>query len=205
MIIEHEGKRPHVDPSARVAPNATLCGDVCIGAGTSIGFGAVIVAESGPVTIGENCVVMDTAVLRGTRRAPLTLGDGVLVGPRACLTGCTIEDEAFLATGATVFNGARIGARSVVRINGIVHIRTVLPPDSTVPLAWIAIGDPAAILPPDRHDEIWAIQKQLDFPSYVFGMQRPEGHDGPLPPVARRYAPFLLRHRGDRTIEPRET
>ena len=65
MLLEHEGRSPKIDPSCRIAPNATLCGDVTIGANSSVGFGCVIVAESGPVTIGANCVVMDTAVIRG--------------------------------------------------------------------------------------------------------------------------------------------
>jgi acetyltransferase-like isoleucine patch superfamily enzyme len=83
MILEHKGKRPVIDRSARIAPNATICGEVLIGANISIGFGAVVSAESGAVHIGTNCVVMDTAVLRGVRGSPLTIGDSVLVGPRA--------------------------------------------------------------------------------------------------------------------------
>jgi hypothetical protein len=51
-----------------------------------------------------------------------------------------------------------------------VHLRTVLPEDAVVPLNWIAVGDPAQILPPERYDEIWAIQQPLDFPRYVFGV-----------------------------------
>ena len=85
MILEHKGKRPAIDPSARIAPNATICGEVSIRADTSIGFGAVVSAESGAVSIGANCVVMDTAVLRGVRGNPLTIGDNVLVGPRVYL------------------------------------------------------------------------------------------------------------------------
>ena len=141
MILEHGGKTPTIHPTARVAPNATVCGEVTIGANTSIGFGAVVTAESGPVEIGENCVVMDTAVLRGVRGNPLRLGDNVLVGPRAHLTGCTVEDNCFIATGASVFNGARIGTNSEVRINGVVHLRTVLEPGTTVPIAWVAGAD----------------------------------------------------------------
>jgi len=140
MMFEHKGRRPTIDPSARVAPNATICGDVSIGPNVSVGFGAVITAESGPVAIGANCVIMDTAVLRGVRRNPLMIGANVLVGPRVYLTGCTVESEVFLATGATVFNGARIGRGAEVRVNAIVHLRTVLPAGATVPLGWIAVG-----------------------------------------------------------------
>jgi carbonic anhydrase/acetyltransferase-like protein (isoleucine patch superfamily) len=200
-IFEHEGARPKIDAEARIAPNATICGDVTIGRNTSVGFGAVIVAESGPVRIGANCIIMDTAVLRGTRHAPLRLGDNVLVGPRAYLTGCVIEDDVFLATGATVFNGAVIGRGSEIRINGIVHLRTTLPPDSTVPINWIAVGDPATILSPDKHAEIWSIQKPLDFPRYVFGVERPADGETMMPQIMPRYASALRRrHGGDREI-----
>src|SRR6201985_3635170 len=116
----------------------TVCGDVTIGPHCSIGFGVVLTAESGPIVLGANCVVMDTAGIRGVRGNPVTIGDNVLVGPRAYLTGCTIGDNVFLATGATVFNGARLGARAEVRINGVVHLRSVLPEDAAVPFDSLA-------------------------------------------------------------------
>jgi carbonic anhydrase/acetyltransferase-like protein (isoleucine patch superfamily) len=197
MNYEHLGKQPLVDPSAWVAPNATLIGDVRIGAGTSVSYGAVISAEDGAVTIGEHCVVMENAVIKANKHAPLSIGNHVLVGPHAYLTGCTIADEVFLATGSRVFNGASIGARAEVRINGIVHLRTRLPADATVPIGWIAVGDPASILPPDRHDEIWAIQKGLDFPKFVFGVDRPAPGKSIMPEVMPRYARALARHRSD--------
>ncbi|HYG91921.1 MAG TPA: gamma carbonic anhydrase family protein [Azospirillum sp.] len=201
MLIEHEGHAPQIHPTARVAPNATLCGEVMIGANCSIGFGAVLVAESGPISIGANCVIMDTAVIRGVRGAPVVIGDNVLVGPRAYLTGCTVASQVFLATGVTVFNGARIGERAEVRVNGIVHLRTALPPDAVVPLGWIAVGDPAQILPPDQHDAIWAIQEPLDFPRYVFGVERPPKGQSIMPDVMPRYARALARrHAGDRMV-----
>lgn len=200
MLYAHLGRRPTVDPSSRIAPSAILCGEVTVGPNCSIGFGAVLSAESGPITIGANCVVMDTAVVRGVRRHPVALGDNVLVGPRAYLSGCTVADDVFLATGATVFNGARIGARAEVRVNGIVHLRTVLPADAVVPLGWIAVGDPAEILPPEAHERIWAIQKPLDFPGTVFGVARPDEGETMMPEVMPRYAAFLRRHMDDEAV-----
>jgi carbonic anhydrase/acetyltransferase-like protein (isoleucine patch superfamily) len=105
MLLEQNGATPKIDPTARIAPNAVVCGKVTIGASSSIGFGAVLTAESGPITVGSNCVIMDTATIRGLKRNPVRIGDNVLVGPRTYLTGCEVEDNAFLATGATVFNG----------------------------------------------------------------------------------------------------
>jgi carbonic anhydrase/acetyltransferase-like protein (isoleucine patch superfamily) len=200
MRIEHLGKTPKVDPSARVAPNAVICGDVTIGPNTSIGFGAVLTAETGPIQIGKDCVIMENAVLRGTKRHPLTIGDHVLIGPRAYLTGCTVEDCAFLATGCAIFNGATIGARAEVRINGTVHLLTRLPPDTTVPIGWIGVGDPASVLPPDRHEEIWAIQKTLEFPKVIFGIDRPPAGETRMPDMMARYNRALARHREDRLL-----
>ena len=197
MLLSHEGKRPQVDPSARIAPNATLCGEVTVGANSSIGFNAVLTAESGPIVIGADCVVMDGAVIRGLKRFPVTLGDRVLVGPRAYLTGCAVEDDVFLATGVAIFNGARIETRAEVRINGVVHLRSRLPAGAVVPIGWTAVGDPAEILPPVKHDEIWAIQEPLNFPKTVFGVDRPPPGQSIMPTVMPRYARALGRHKAD--------
>lgn len=192
--FQHLGRAPAVPDSAWVAPTATLCGDVRIGPGAAICHGAVLDAGDGTIVLGRECVVMDNAVLKASRRAPLQVGNNVLVGPRAYLTGCTIEDEAFLATGSTVFNLATVGRRAEVRINGVVHLRTRLAPEATVPIGWVAVGDPAEILPPDQHERIWAIQKPLDFPRTVFGLARPGPGETIMPELTRRYAAALRRH-----------
>ncbi|MER5466607.1 gamma carbonic anhydrase family protein [Streptomyces sp. NPDC002668] len=165
-------------------------------------FGAVLSAEGGPVELSEGCIVMENAVLRGTRRNPLRLGRHVLVGPGSYLTGCAVDDDTFLATGSRVFNGAHIGAGSEVRINGIVHLRTVLPPRATVPIGWVAVGDPAVILPPGDHEDIWAVQRELDFPGYVFGLDQPEPGHSLMPAICDRFGRALDRHRNDRPLNP---
>ncbi|MDG9684345.1 hypothetical protein QC334_16685 [Streptomyces sp. DH18] len=108
--------------------------------------------------------------------------------------------EGFLATGSRVFNGARIGNRSDVRINGIVHVRTVLPTDSTVPIGWVAVGDPARILPPEDHEGIWDVQKEIDFPGYVFGLDRFDEGQSLMPAISERFGRSLGRHSDDHEI-----
>jgi carbonic anhydrase/acetyltransferase-like protein (isoleucine patch superfamily) len=201
MRLRHRGRVPVVHPTAWVAPNAVLAGDVRIGPGSAIGFGAVLTAEDGTIEIGADCVVMENAVLRAGRRAPLRIAEHCLVGPRAYLTGCMLERCVFVAAGATVFNHAVLGERSEVRINGVVHIATRLEAGATVPIGWVAVGDPARILPPDRHDEIWAVQEKLDFPGVVFGLKRPAAGGTIMPELTRRYARFLAGHRGDTLVE----
>ncbi len=202
MLLEHRGKTPHIDSSAYIAPTATICGDVSIGKNSRILFGATIVAEGGPVEIGANCIIMENAVIRGTPGFPARLGNAILVGPHAYLTGYVVEDSVFLATGTTVFNGAHIGAKAEVRINGVVHIKTKLPSGSTVPIGWVAVGDPAQLFPPNEHDHIWAIQEPLNFPRTVFGLERAPDGETIMPEMTTRYAHALGRHFGDRLLDP---
>lgn len=197
MLMKHRGKHPHVHKSAYVAPNAVICGDVTIGENCRILFGAVVVAEGGPVVIGSHCIIMEHAVIRGSRPHPIHIGDHVIIGPRAYLTGCTVEDNVLLATGATIFNGARIGTRAEVRINGVVHLKTKLLADAVVPIGWIAVGDPAEILPPNEHDRIWSLQESLNFPKTVFGLERPSAGGTIMPELTQRWAKALGRHQED--------
>jgi carbonic anhydrase/acetyltransferase-like protein (isoleucine patch superfamily) len=197
MLIEHEGKRPSVAESAYVAPNAVVCGDVTIGEDASILFGAVLTAEGGAVEVGRRCVVMENALVRGRGGNATRIGDHSLVGPHAHVNGAVVEEEVFLATGASVFPGARIGRGSEVRINGVVHVNTVLAPETVVPIGWVAVGDPAQVFSPDRHEETWAIQKQLDFPGTAFGLDRDEAT---MERITERYAELFGRHRGDRIL-----
>jgi carbonic anhydrase/acetyltransferase-like protein (isoleucine patch superfamily) len=197
MLIEHRGNRPEVDPSAYIAPTAVLCGAVHVGPDARILFGAVLTAEDGEIHIGARTVVMENALIRGRARHSCVIGDDVLVGPQGHLNGVRVEDGSFIATGAALFPGAVVGAGSEVRIHGVVHVNTVLPPGSTVPIGWVAVGDPVTIHPPERHDDIWAIQRTLDFPGTVYGISR----DTPARDRMTRQAAWFAAHLDDRQVD----
>jgi carbonic anhydrase/acetyltransferase-like protein (isoleucine patch superfamily) len=200
VLLEHRGAVPEVHPTAYIAPTAVVCGDVHVGPDCRVLFGAILTADGGRIELSKQCIVMENAVLRATPRDPLRLGNHVLVGPRAYLTGCTVGDDVFLATGTTVFNGACIRERSEVRINGVVHLRSQLPPGTTVPIGWIAVGDPAQLFPPHEHERIWELQRELDFPGYVFGLGGAAEEETIMPELTRRYSRALSQHRNDQTI-----
>jgi carbonic anhydrase/acetyltransferase-like protein (isoleucine patch superfamily) len=204
MLIEHAGKRPRVHNSAYVAPNAVVSGDVTVGPGARILFGAVVTAEgaSGQVVLGRDCIVMENAVVRGRPGRPCKVGDSVLVGPHAHLNGCEIGDSVFVATGASVFPGARVGERSEIRINAVVHVNTVVGNGQTLPIGWVAVGNPAQSFPPDRHEEIWAIQKELGFPREAFGLDRPSHGESIMPDAMRIYSERFGAHVDDTVIDP---
>ena len=195
MLLSHQGKTPAIHATAYVAPNAVICGDVTIGPRCRVLFGAQVIAEGGAIVIGEECIVMENAVLRSTVDHGLAIGNNCLIGPQTHVVGCVIEDEVFVATGASIFHGAHVGKGSEIRINGIVHLKTTLLPGSTVPIAWVAVGDPAAILPPQEHEKIWEIQKPLNFPLTAYGLARDEAD---MIKITRRMSERLASHQGDK-------
>jgi carbonic anhydrase/acetyltransferase-like protein (isoleucine patch superfamily) len=194
VLIKHAGTAPQVDPSAYVAPNAVVCGNVTIGAGCRVMYGAQVIAESGSISIGRECIVLENAVLRSSARHPLSIGNNCLIGPNAHVVGCTVEDEVFIATGAAIFHSAHLGRGSEVRINGVVHLKSHLGAGDTVPIGWVAVGNPAQVLPPSEHERIWEIQKPLNFPLTVYGFERSEAT---MEKITRRLSEVLGSHASD--------
>jgi carbonic anhydrase/acetyltransferase-like protein (isoleucine patch superfamily) len=174
-----------------------VCGDVTVEAGSRILFGSSIDAEGQPLELGEKCIVMENAVIRSTDSHHTRIGSHCLIGPHAHLVGCTAEDCVFIATGASVFHGATLRHGSEVRINAVMHLRTELPRLATVPIGWVAEGNPAQILPPDHHEDIWAIQKPLNFPKFVYGAERPAEGESAMVEITRRRSAALGNHRDD--------
>ena len=142
---------------------------------------------------------MENAVIRGVKRQPVRIGNHVLVGPHAHLSGCTIDDEVFIATGASIFNGAHLEVGSTVRINGIVHVRTRLPAGTKMPIGWIALGDPAEILPPDREERIAELLLERGFSKTAFGLEPSSTKE-----LTERYACALGKHRSDTVLQAGE-
>lgn len=198
-FVRHRTKSPRVAESAYIAPNAVLCGDVTVGPHSRVLFGAVLTAEGGPVEVGAHSIVMENAIVRGVPRFPARLGDNVLVGPHASLTGCVVEGDTRIATGAVVFNGARIEVGAGVEFHAVVGVNTVLPAGVVVPMGWFAGGDPAELVGPDEWERIRELMGPLDYAGTVFGV----GAAGSaMPDIARRYARSLALHSRDRVLPP---
>src|SRR5918997_2898839 len=126
-LFSFEGKRPTVAPDAFVAPTATLVGAVTIEAGASVWYGAVIRADYSPVVIREGANVQDGAVLHGPPNTPTEVGAGATVAHLCVVHGAILGEECLIANGATVLDGARIGARSLVAAHSLVATGAVIP------------------------------------------------------------------------------
>lgn len=197
VFVSHRSKSPRVAESAYIAPTAVLCGDVTVGPHSRVLFGAVITAEGAPVEIGANCVIMENAVIRGVPKHRTRIGNHVLVGPHASLTGCVIEGDSRIATGALVFNGARVEVGAEVEFHAVVYVNTVVPAGVAVPMGWFAGGDPAELVPPSDWERIREIIGPLDYAGTVFGVG---GTENTMPDIAARYARGLALHHRDRVL-----
>ena len=202
VFVEHRLKTPQVSASAYIAPTAVLAGDVTVGPHSRVLFGAVITAEGGPVHIGAHCVIMENAVIRGVPTQDTRVGDHVLIGPHAHLTGCVVEGESRVATGAVVFNGARIEAGAEVEFHAVVYVNTTVSSVVEVPIGWFAGGRPAQLVAPSDWDRIHTLMGPLDYPGTVFGVG---GGDAPpqMTDIAHRYARALALHHKDHIVAER--
>ena len=96
MLLPFGGKVPRDEGAVFVAPNATVLGDVVLGPGSSIWYGAVLRGDDGTLTLGENTNVQDNAVLHCDPGGAVTLGKNVTVGHCALVHGCTVGDGSLI-------------------------------------------------------------------------------------------------------------
>jgi carbonic anhydrase/acetyltransferase-like protein (isoleucine patch superfamily) len=175
MLLRHRGREPTVDPSAFVAPTATLVGDVRIGPRARVMYGAVLDAEGSRVEVGECAIVCEHAVLRATAAGgtprPVVLADHVFVGPHATLLGCHVDRCAYLATGVTVLHAARVGAGGSIAVGALVHAGAVVPDELFVPPNMLAVGDPARVLPPTDPEALGEAVRSTGFAGLAFGVE----------------------------------
>ena len=85
MLIELNGVRPTIAEGVYIAPTAVLIGDVSVGKGSSIWFGAVLRGDTGRIVIGERVSVQDNVVIHVNEREDTIIEDDVLVGHAAVL------------------------------------------------------------------------------------------------------------------------
>jgi len=150
-------KQPVIDPSAFVAPNATVMGDVTLGADCSVFFGAVIRAEQDAITIEAGTNIQDNCVLHVDKGFPLTLAGGCTVGHGAILHGCTVGENSLIGMGAIVLNGAVIGRDCIVGAGALVPQNAVIPDGSLV------VGCPAKVRRAVTGDDIAANRRSAAF------------------------------------------
>lgn len=102
------GQSPQLAADVFVAPGSHLIGQVTVGAGSSIWFGAVLRGDNAPITLGTRCNVQEGAVLHTDPGFALQIGEEVTIGHQAMLHGCRI------GAGSLVPEGREFPPRSLI-------------------------------------------------------------------------------------------
>ncbi len=139
-LAKHLGRTPDTAGALFVASSASIMGDVTLGAQTSVFYGAVLRGDIARIVVGEGSNIQDNAIVHLADDLDAIIGSWCTIGHAAIIHACTIEDECLIGMGATVLDGARIGARSIVGANSLVPQRFTCPPGSMV------YGSPAKIV-----------------------------------------------------------
>jgi len=157
MIRPYRGISPTLAAGCYIDTSAQLIGDVHLGPQSSLWMNAVVRGDTNHIRIGARTNIQDCAVLHGMRNLhPVLIGNGVSIGHNATVHGCTIEDNVLIGIGATVLNGAHIGANSIIAAGALIPERTIIPPNSLV------VGIPGKILRTTTPSDLTLIQLTAD-------------------------------------------
>ena len=148
-----DGVSPEIDATAWVAPSGQVIGNVRLGAGASVWFGAVLRGDNEPITVGEGTNIQENTVCHTDMGYPLSIGRDCTIGHRAMLHGCTIEDESLIGMGATVLNGALIGRNCLIGACALITEGKEIPPGSLV------LGSPGKVVRALSDEEIAGLQR----------------------------------------------
>lgn len=132
---------PDIHPDAFVHPEATIIGNVWVGAASTVWPQAVLRGDYGEIHIGERTSIQDGTVVHCTEEHPTIVGDDCVIGHLAHLECCTIEDGALVGTNSVVLH------RAIVRSGALVGASALVPNDMEVPSAAMALGVPAKLRP----------------------------------------------------------
>ena len=147
---------PQIDPTAYVAPQAVVIGDVRLAAQSSVWPTAVLRGDINFIEIGEGSNIQDGSIVHLADDLPVIVGKLVTVGHRAILHACTVEDNCLIGMGATILDGAVIGKGSIIGAHALVTKGTHIPPGSLV------MGTPAKVVRALRPEEIADIRTWAD-------------------------------------------
>lgn len=142
-------RRPRVHPSAFIAPTASIIGDVEVGEGSSVWYGAVLRGDEAAIRVGSQTSIQDNAVIHCSLDLPTVVGNQVTVGHSALLEGCLVEDGALVGMGAILLQRSRVGPGAILAAG------SVLREGAEVPGRMLAAGTPAQVKKPVASDGRW--------------------------------------------------
>ncbi|MBS1211405.1 MAG: carbonic anhydrase [Proteobacteria bacterium] len=153
-IRGYRGKSPRMGNGVYIDPTALVIGDVSLGDDASVWPMTVMRGDVHRIEIGSETNVQDGCVLHVTHEGelspvghPLIIGNGVTVGHRVVLHGCSIGDFCLIGIGAVVMDGA------VLESDVILGAGSLVPPGKRLETGYLYVGSPARQVRPLKESE----------------------------------------------------
>ena len=139
LIMPFNGKVPKIDDKAFIAPNVVIIGDVTIGEGSNIWFGAVLRGDFGSIKIGKNTSIQEHVTIHMEIGKGVTIGNDCIIGHHAMIHGpCEIGDGCLIGIGANILHRSKLGEGVTIGSGAVVLGKEI--PDRT-----LAVGIPAEV------------------------------------------------------------
>lgn len=148
-ILEYKGKKPEISDEAWVSPNATLIGDVKVGANSVIWPGAFLRAEFGPITIGKYTTIFDGVMMfTKSEKSPIEIGNYNIIETGTCIFGTFSSDYVTIGENCVVYERSSIGEGVILIADSSVATGMIVPERA------IMKGDPASVIREQNRQDI---------------------------------------------------
>ena len=166
-LLTYKNKTPVIDPTAWVSPNATLIGDVEIGANSVVWPGAFLRAEAAPIRIGKYCTIFD-GVMMFTRsdKSPIHIGNWNIIETGTSIFGVFSEDYTTIAENCVIYERSSIGEGAVILAETIIIAGMVVAERS------IMKGDPASVVREQSRNDVLKEKERAEHFSELFVRMR---------------------------------
>jgi len=151
-ILGLTNHKPTINEGCFIAPTAGVSGEVNLGAGSSVWYGAFVKGDRSKVTIGSNTTILEGAVIQGGA-GPVSIGNDATIGQGAVIRAATIGNGASIGTKSSVGDGAVVEAGAAVAPGSHVAEKTIVPAGS------LFGGNPATFLRKLSDAEVSAMSK----------------------------------------------
>ena len=127
LIKTLNGNTPIIGSNCFLAETSTLIGQVTLGDNCSIWYSAVLRGDVHFIKIGNNTNIQDNATVHATyKKSPTTIGNNVTIAHGAIVHGCTIRDNVMIGMNAVVLDDAVVESNSIVAAGSVVTKGTIV-------------------------------------------------------------------------------
>lgn len=153
MMSENQNK---IAPSALIAKESVIVGDVTIGEASSVFYFAALRGDEAPITIGSRTNIQENCTVHVDADAPVSIGDNVTIGHNCVIHGCEIGSGSLIGMGSVILNGAKIGR------NCLIGAGSLITQNTEIPNGMLALGSPAKVKRPLTPEELASLTQSAD-------------------------------------------